>query len=41
VTETGNYLAGYKPQADGSWKQTWSVVSNDAPAPAAPAPPAK
>jgi ketosteroid isomerase-like protein len=43
VTESGNYLAGYKLQADGSWKQTWSVVSNAAPAPAAAAaaPPAK
>ena len=42
-TDTGNYLAGYKLQADGSWKQTWSVVANAAPAPAAAAvaPPAK
>jgi len=38
VTENGNYLAGYKPQADGSWKQMWSVVSDTGPAPkAAPA----
>ena len=42
-TDNGNYLAGYKLQADGSWKQTWSIVSNAAPAPAAAAaaPPAK
>jgi ketosteroid isomerase-like protein len=40
VTENGNYLAGYKPQADGSWKIEWSVVSDTGPAPAA-APAAK
>jgi ketosteroid isomerase-like protein len=28
VTEKGNWLLGYKPQADGSWKTAWSVVSN-------------
>src|SRR5665213_2582755 len=28
VTENGNYLAGYKLQPDGSWKQAWSVVSD-------------
>lgn len=33
TTETGNYLAGYKLQADGSWKQTWSVVSDVGPPP--------
>ena len=33
ATEHGNYLAGYKQQADGSWKMTWSVVS-DVPGPA-------
>ncbi|HEY5105201.1 MAG TPA: nuclear transport factor 2 family protein [Caulobacteraceae bacterium] len=41
TTESGNYLIGYKPQPDGSWKQVWSVVSNTtpmaAPAPAMPA----
>ena len=26
--ESGNYLAGYKKQADGSWKIAWSVVSD-------------
>jgi ketosteroid isomerase-like protein len=43
VTEKGNYLVGYKPQPDGSWKQVWSVVSNTTPdAAAAPTvPPAK
>lgn len=30
----GNYLVGYKKQADGSWKIEWSVVS-DTPAPEA------
>jgi len=37
ATETGNYLAGYKLQPDGSWKMTWSVLS-DLPATASPAP---
>lgn len=38
MTETGNYLAGYRQQPDGTWKMTWSVVSDaPAPAPAAPA----
>jgi len=43
ITDKGNYMVGYKPQSDGSWKQAWSVVSNTTPdAPAAPAmPPAK
>jgi ketosteroid isomerase-like protein len=40
VTENGNYVAGYKQQADGSWKIAWSVISDTGPAPAAP-PPAK
>ncbi len=35
IAESGNYLAGYKPQADGSWKQVWSVVSDTGPAPGA------
>ena len=38
ATEHGNYLAGYKRQADGSWKIGWSVISDTGPAPAAPAP---
>lgn len=33
VVETGNWLAGYKPQSDGSWKLAWTVAA-DAPAPA-------
>lgn len=37
ATENGNYLAGYKRQADGSWKIAWAVVSDTGPAPAAPA----
>ncbi|MEO8927363.1 MAG: DUF4440 domain-containing protein [Caulobacteraceae bacterium] len=40
VSETGNYLAGYKKQADGSWKIAWQVVSDTKPAPAAMAAPA-
>ena len=32
ATEHGNYLAGYKQQADGSWKMTWSIGA-DMPAP--------
>jgi ketosteroid isomerase-like protein len=36
AVETGNYVAGYKPQPDGSWKMAWSVGS-DTPAPAPPA----
>ena len=35
VSETGNYLAGYKPAADGSWKMAWSVLSDVPAAPAA------
>ncbi|HEY7853197.1 MAG TPA: hypothetical protein VIB82_09500 [Caulobacteraceae bacterium] len=34
ITETGNYVAGYKPGADGTWKIAWSVISDTAPAPA-------
>lgn len=38
VSETGNYVVGYKPQPDGTWKMVWSVLSNTPPAPpAAPA----
>ena len=33
ITETGNYIAGYKPGADGTWKIAWSVVSNTGPPP--------
>jgi ketosteroid isomerase-like protein len=36
VTESGNWLAGYKPQPDGSWKLAWTLAA-DAPT-AAPAP---
>jgi ketosteroid isomerase-like protein len=36
-TENGNYLAGYKLQADGSWKMEWSVVSDTGMPPAAAA----
>jgi hypothetical protein len=36
ATETGNYIAVYKPQTDGSWKLAWSVgADTPAPAPAA------
>jgi ketosteroid isomerase-like protein len=39
VTENGNYVAGYKPQSDGSWKIAWAVISDTGPAvAAAPAP---
>ena len=36
TTETGNIVAGYKPQADGSWKMEWSIGA-DTPAAVAPA----
>jgi ketosteroid isomerase-like protein len=44
-TEHGNWVVGFKKQADGAWKVAWAVVS-DAPAaapaaPAVPAPPEK
>jgi uncharacterized protein (TIGR02246 family) len=35
VTTTNNSLSGYKPQADGTWKIEWSVVSDVGPPPAA------
>jgi len=35
ITENGNWLVGYKPQADGSWKIVWDVVSDTGPSPAA------
>ncbi|HLZ83168.1 MAG TPA: nuclear transport factor 2 family protein [Caulobacteraceae bacterium] len=39
VTITRNSIAEYKPQADGSWKIVWSVLSDAAPPDAAaPAP---
>lgn len=28
IVEAGNYLAGYRLQADGTWKMQWSVVSD-------------
>ena len=37
TTETGNWLIGYKPQADGSWKITWDVISDTPSAPPTPA----
>ncbi len=37
TTENGNWLVGYKPQADGSWKIVWDVVSDTGAAPAAAA----
>ncbi len=43
-TEHGNWLLGYKKQADGAWKVAWGVVSDapaSAPAAAAPAAPEK
>ncbi|WP_421936576.1 YybH family protein [Phenylobacterium sp.] len=39
-TEHGNWVLGYKKQADGAYKVAWAVVS-DTPAPAAEAPAAK
>ena len=30
VIERGNWLIGYKTQADGSWKIAWNVISNTA-----------
>jgi ketosteroid isomerase-like protein len=38
VSTTSNMLLGYKPQADGSWKIEWSVLSPTSPVP--PPPPA-
>ena len=38
-SESGNYIAGYKPGADGVWKIAWSVISDTGPAaPAAKTP---
>lgn len=37
VTQKVNYLAGYKKQADGSWKIEWSVISDVPPEQPAPA----
>jgi ketosteroid isomerase-like protein len=36
ITDHGNAVAGYKKQADGSWKIAWTIFA-DEPAPAAPA----
>ena len=41
VTEVGNYIAGYKLQSDGSWKITWSVLSDTPATPATPPAPAE
>ena len=39
-TEHGNWLAGFRKQADGSWKIKWAVVSDTGTAPAAGGAPA-
>jgi ketosteroid isomerase-like protein len=41
VSENGNYVAGYKPQPDGSWKIAWSIIADTAAPPAASGSPAK
>lgn len=38
--ETGNWVAVYKPQPDGSWKIAMNMIADTAPAAAAPAAPA-
>ncbi len=35
-TETGNWVAGYKKQPDGTWKMAWNVIA-DTPPPASAA----
>jgi len=40
MAEHGNWVVGYKKQADGSWKIAWNVVSDTGAAPPPPAPPA-
>jgi ketosteroid isomerase-like protein len=35
ATETGNFILGYKPQPDGSWKIAWSIGADTPQAPAA------
>ena len=41
MAEHGNWVVGYKPAADGSWKIAWNVISDTpAPAPAASSAPA-
>ena len=40
VNETGNWVAQYKPQPDGSWKVALSIISDTPPPAAAAAPPA-
>lgn len=35
VTESGNYLAGYRLQPNGAWRMAWSVLSDTGPTPAA------
>jgi ketosteroid isomerase-like protein len=34
ITESGNWLTGYRKQPDGSWKMVWEVLSDTPPAPA-------
>ena len=36
VSETGNEVAGYKKQADGSWKIAWTITADTPPATATP-----
>jgi ketosteroid isomerase-like protein len=33
VSEAGNWLAGYKPQPDGSWKLAWTIGADTPPTP--------
>jgi ketosteroid isomerase-like protein len=34
VSEAGNWLAGYRPQPDGSWKLAWTIGADTPPIPA-------
>jgi ketosteroid isomerase-like protein len=34
VTENGNWVVGYRKQADGAWKMAWDVLSDTGSAPA-------
>jgi ketosteroid isomerase-like protein len=36
ATETGNFIMGYRPQPDGSWKIAWSIGADTPQSPAAP-----
>ena len=35
INETGNFLAGYKKQPDGSWKMAWEILADTPAAPPA------